>query len=124
MMLDSCTVTTCIQSWGRMDYVWALIDIKVDRALRDTMVILVRGLVEMDLHCILLRWNMSGIHCDCGTCLVIDHEDILCPERVIIELKRQVGTSHDRFQTRQRKAFRGSFASDQEAKVDRNHPKK
>nr|GEX69484.1 hypothetical protein [Tanacetum cinerariifolium] len=38
-MLDSCTVTTCIQSCGRMDYARVLVDIRADRALKDTMVI-------------------------------------------------------------------------------------
>nr|GFB24211.1 zinc knuckle CX2CX4HX4C [Tanacetum cinerariifolium] len=33
VMLDSCTVTTCVQSWGRMDYARALVDIGVDQAL-------------------------------------------------------------------------------------------
>nr|GFB16628.1 zinc knuckle CX2CX4HX4C [Tanacetum cinerariifolium] len=39
VMLDLCTVTTCMQSWGRIDYARALVDIRVDRALKDTMVI-------------------------------------------------------------------------------------
>ncbi|GJY74380.1 reverse transcriptase domain-containing protein [Tanacetum coccineum] len=37
VMLDSCIVTTCVQSWGRMDYARTLVDIRVDRALKDTM---------------------------------------------------------------------------------------
>ncbi|GJS27969.1 T-complex protein 1 subunit beta [Tanacetum coccineum] len=36
-VIDLCTVTTCVQSWGRMDYVRALVDIRADRALKDTM---------------------------------------------------------------------------------------
>nr|GEV35361.1 hypothetical protein [Tanacetum cinerariifolium] len=46
VMLDSCTVTTCIKSWGRMDYARALVDIRVDLALKDTMVILVPNPVD------------------------------------------------------------------------------
>nr|GEZ22512.1 hypothetical protein [Tanacetum cinerariifolium] len=38
-MLDSYTVTICMQSWVCMDYARALVDIWVDRALKDTMVI-------------------------------------------------------------------------------------
>ncbi|GKB20665.1 reverse transcriptase domain-containing protein [Tanacetum coccineum] len=37
MMLDSCTVTACTQSWGRMDYARALIDLRADRALKNTL---------------------------------------------------------------------------------------
>nr|GEV31642.1 hypothetical protein [Tanacetum cinerariifolium] len=41
VMSDSCNVTTCVQSWGRMDYARALVDIRVDRAFKDTMVFFV-----------------------------------------------------------------------------------
>nr|GEW94169.1 hypothetical protein [Tanacetum cinerariifolium] len=37
MMLDSCTATTCTQPWGRMDYARAFIDLRADRALKDTL---------------------------------------------------------------------------------------
>ncbi|GJX89108.1 ARID DNA-binding domain-containing protein [Tanacetum coccineum] len=36
-VIDLCTVTTCVQSWGRVDYARALVDIRADRALKDTM---------------------------------------------------------------------------------------
>ncbi|GJS37353.1 hypothetical protein Tco_0535735 [Tanacetum coccineum] len=38
VMLDSCIVTTCMRSWGCMDYAQAWVDIRVDRALKDTTV--------------------------------------------------------------------------------------
>nr|GEV35215.1 hypothetical protein [Tanacetum cinerariifolium] len=39
MKLDSCTTTACTQSWGRMDYARDMIDLRVDRALNDTVVL-------------------------------------------------------------------------------------
>ncbi|GJX95503.1 hypothetical protein Tco_0351301 [Tanacetum coccineum] len=37
IMLYSCTTTTCMQSWGRIGYAHVLVDIRADRALKDTM---------------------------------------------------------------------------------------
>ncbi|GKA12947.1 hypothetical protein Tco_0692493 [Tanacetum coccineum] len=39
VMLYLCTVTKCMQSWGRMDYARVLVDIRVDRDLKSIMVI-------------------------------------------------------------------------------------
>nr|GEV62499.1 hypothetical protein [Tanacetum cinerariifolium] len=41
VMLYSCTVTKCMQSWERMDYARALVNIRVDRDLKSIMVIYV-----------------------------------------------------------------------------------
>ncbi|GJW83628.1 hypothetical protein Tco_0156773 [Tanacetum coccineum] len=46
-MLDSYTSSMCLESWGRMDYSFALIDIGVDRELKDEMVIAISN-VEYD----------------------------------------------------------------------------
>ncbi|GJV09986.1 cytochrome b5 [Tanacetum coccineum] len=88
VMLDSCTETTCVQSWGRVDYTRALVDIRADRALKDTM-------VEYE-------WKPSRY----GTCLVFGHDDAQCPKRVIVDmrnLRKQGGTSNDGFQIVQMK---------------------
>nr|GEU84379.1 zinc knuckle CX2CX4HX4C [Tanacetum cinerariifolium] len=37
LLLDSCTTAICMQTSGRMDYLRALVDIRADRALKDTM---------------------------------------------------------------------------------------
>ncbi|GKC97824.1 hypothetical protein Tco_1168099 [Tanacetum coccineum] len=39
IMLDSYTSSMCLQSWGRMDYAHALIDIRADQELKEDMVI-------------------------------------------------------------------------------------
>ncbi|GJY25804.1 hypothetical protein Tco_0400530 [Tanacetum coccineum] len=46
-MLDSYTSSMCLESWGRMDYSLALIDIGADRELKDEMVIAISN-VEYD----------------------------------------------------------------------------
>ncbi|GKC83635.1 hypothetical protein Tco_1139352 [Tanacetum coccineum] len=38
-MFYSCIITTCTQYWGHMDYARVLVDIRADRALKDTIVI-------------------------------------------------------------------------------------
>nr|GEV28614.1 hypothetical protein [Tanacetum cinerariifolium] len=37
IMLDSCTSTTCMKAWGRIDYAQALVGIRAGGALKDTM---------------------------------------------------------------------------------------
>ncbi|GKE90940.1 hypothetical protein Tco_1572035 [Tanacetum coccineum] len=44
IMLDSYTSSICMQSWGRLNYARALIDIRVDRELKEIMVIVVQCL--------------------------------------------------------------------------------
>nr|GFC23382.1 hypothetical protein [Tanacetum cinerariifolium] len=46
VMLYSCTVTTCMESWGRIHYARDLVDIRVDRSLKDTMVISIPNTIE------------------------------------------------------------------------------
>nr|GEU71402.1 hypothetical protein [Tanacetum cinerariifolium] len=47
IMLDSYTVSTCLHSWSRMDYARALIDIRVDRELKEDMVIVIPKMVKV-----------------------------------------------------------------------------
>ncbi|GJT04017.1 zinc finger, CCHC-type containing protein [Tanacetum coccineum] len=46
MMLDSCSVTAYTQSWGHMDYALALIDLRGDRARKNSLVISVPSLLK------------------------------------------------------------------------------
>ncbi|GJY08825.1 probable indole-3-pyruvate monooxygenase YUCCA10 [Tanacetum coccineum] len=105
IMLDSCITTTCMQSWGRMDYARALVDIRADRVLKDTMMISVPTPVGngVMIHTIKVEyeWKPSRY----GTCLVFGHDDAQCPKHVIADLRnsrKQEGTSYDGFQTVQK----------------------
>nr|GEW70818.1 hypothetical protein [Tanacetum cinerariifolium] len=87
VMLDSCTVTTCVQSWGRIDYARALVDIRADRALKDTMVILVSNRVGngVTMHNIKVEYEWKPLRC--VTYLVHGHDDVQCPNGVIVDLR-------------------------------------
>ncbi|GJR64331.1 hypothetical protein Tco_0010396 [Tanacetum coccineum] len=76
IMLDSCTTTTCMQSWGRMGYARALIDIRADRALKDTMVILVPNLIRngVIMHTIKVEYEWKSPRCE--TCLTFGNDDM------------------------------------------------
>ncbi|GJZ88466.1 hypothetical protein Tco_0660248 [Tanacetum coccineum] len=89
-MLDSCTTTTCMQTWGRMDYARALVDIRVDRALKDTMVISVPNPVGncVTVHTIRVQWEWKPSRC--GTCLVFSHDDIKWHNRVMADLRKKI----------------------------------
>lgn len=77
IMLDSCTTTTiCMQSWGHMDYAQALVDIRVDRALKDTMIISVPNLIGngVTMHTIKVEYEWKSPRC--RTCLVFGLDDM------------------------------------------------
>ncbi|GJT05975.1 reverse transcriptase domain-containing protein [Tanacetum coccineum] len=185
-MLDSCTATTCMQSWGRMDYARALVDIRIDQALKDTMVISILNPIGngVTMHTIKVEYEWKPPRCGtclvfghddiqcpkrvmadlrkqggmvdralkdtmvisipnpigngvtmhtikveyewkpprCGTCLVFGHDDMQCPKRVMVDLRKQGGTSNDGFQTVQRKAFCGPLVSKQGTGEDNGKP--
>ncbi|GJZ77851.1 hypothetical protein Tco_0642523 [Tanacetum coccineum] len=65
IMLDSYTSSMCLQSWGRMDYARALIDIRVDRELKEDMVIAIPN-VEDDgefLHTVRMEYEWEPPRC-------------------------------------------------------------
>ncbi|GKC89226.1 hypothetical protein Tco_1149875 [Tanacetum coccineum] len=97
VMLDSCSVTTCMQSWGCMDYARCLVDIWADRALKESMVISVPNTHEngVTLHTIKVEYEWKPPRC--GICLVFGHYENTA-KCVITDLRKQVGTSHDGFQ--------------------------
>ncbi|GJX09212.1 hypothetical protein Tco_0199071 [Tanacetum coccineum] len=59
MMLDAYTSSTFLQSWGRLNFVRALIDLRVDQALKSSMVIAVSTLKgkEYILHTIRIEYE-------------------------------------------------------------------
>ncbi|GKD30966.1 probable indole-3-pyruvate monooxygenase YUCCA10 [Tanacetum coccineum] len=73
IMLDSYTSSMCLQSWGRTDYARALIDIKVDRELKEDMVIAI-SIVDDDeevLHTVRVEYQWEPPRC--GVCMVFGH---------------------------------------------------
>ncbi|PWA34658.1 zinc knuckle CX2CX4HX4C [Artemisia annua] len=76
---------------------YALIDIRADRDLKETMVIVIpsfEGNVDA-LHTVKVgyEWKPSR----CVSCMVFGHEDNTCPKRVIANLKKQSMKANDGF---------------------------
>ncbi|GKC36835.1 probable indole-3-pyruvate monooxygenase YUCCA10 [Tanacetum coccineum] len=97
IMLYSYTSSMCLQSWGRMDYARALIYVRVDRELKEDMVIAIPN-VEDDgevLHTVRVEYKWEPPRC--GVCMVFGHDDMLCPKRPVEKPKKQ-HTNHDGYQ--------------------------
>nr|GEY76160.1 hypothetical protein [Tanacetum cinerariifolium] len=83
IMLDLYISSICLQSWGRMDYARALIDIRADRELNEEMVIAIPN-VECDgevLHSVRVKYEWNPPRC--GMCMIFGHDVMLCPKRVV-----------------------------------------
>ncbi|GKB38355.1 hypothetical protein Tco_0883297 [Tanacetum coccineum] len=93
-MLDSYTNTMCIDSWGRLDYARALIDIKAHRPFRDNMAIVIPYVEGSGsyLHTIKVgyKWNPPR----CGSCAVFGHDVSQCPKHVVYEAGAKLGTGY------------------------------
>lgn len=82
LMLDSYTSSMCVNSWGRLDFARALIDVRADRVPKDTMVVsvpFVEG-VGYSLHTVRVEYEWKPPRCN--TCTVFGHAADQCPKRV------------------------------------------
>ncbi|GJT54012.1 probable indole-3-pyruvate monooxygenase YUCCA10, partial [Tanacetum coccineum] len=97
IMLDSYTSFMCLQSWGRMDYARALIDIRANQELKEDMVIAIPNVEDNRevLHTVRMEYEWEPPRCD--VCMVFGHEYMLCPKRPVEKPKKQ-HTNHDGFQ--------------------------
>ncbi|GJX71051.1 reverse transcriptase domain-containing protein [Tanacetum coccineum] len=83
IMLDLYTSSICLQSWGRMDYARALIDVMVDQELKEEMVIAIPN-VEDDgevFHSVRVDYEWKPPRC--GMCMIFGHDDKLCLKWVV-----------------------------------------
>ncbi|GJY28796.1 ATPase, F1/V1/A1 complex, alpha/beta subunit [Tanacetum coccineum] len=82
---------------GRMDYARALIDIRVDRELKEDMVIVIPNVKDDAevLHTVRVEYEWEPPRC--GVCMVFGHDDMLCPKQPVEKPKKQ-HTNHDGFQ--------------------------
>nr|GEU61595.1 putative polyprotein [Tanacetum cinerariifolium] len=72
---------------GRMHYARALVDIRVDLALKETMVILVPNPVDNGVTMYTIKVEYEWKPSRCGTSLVFGHDDTQCPKRVVVDLR-------------------------------------
>ncbi|GJV29040.1 reverse transcriptase domain-containing protein [Tanacetum coccineum] len=98
VMLDSYTSSMCLPSWGRMDYTRALIDIRVDRELKEDMVISILNVKDDGEVLYTVRVEYEWELPRCGMCMVFAHDDILCPKQHVEKPKKQ-HTNHNGFAT-------------------------
>nr|GEV73399.1 zinc finger, CCHC-type [Tanacetum cinerariifolium] len=97
IMLDSWIVTTCMQSSKHINYTRALVDISIDRTLKEAIVISVPNL------------DGNGVTLQGG---------------ILMEAPKKIRTSHDGFQIVPTKIFCGPLANKRGMGADRNLPKK
>ncbi|GJV75391.1 reverse transcriptase domain-containing protein [Tanacetum coccineum] len=103
LMLDSYTSTMCMQSWERLNYARALIDIRV--GLRKNMIIAIPNLEGEGevLYTVRIKYECKSPRC--GMCKVFGHDDMTCPHRVV-EVPKKQSKNTNVFQQQPKRAFR------------------
>ncbi|GJY03811.1 hypothetical protein Tco_0369751 [Tanacetum coccineum] len=73
LMLDSYTSDMCIQSWGRSSYARALIEIRADVELKDTIVVVMPKLTGEGFYTCIVRVEYESKPPRCACCKVFGH---------------------------------------------------
>ncbi|GJX84749.1 hypothetical protein Tco_0335523 [Tanacetum coccineum] len=73
LMLDSYTSDMCIQSWGRSSYTRALIEIRADVELKDTIMVAMPKLVREGFYTCTIRVDYEWKPPRCAGCKVFGH---------------------------------------------------
>lgn len=109
IMLDYYTSSMCMQSWGRLNYTRALLDIRADRELKYTMVIAISSLEGNGdvLHTVRMEYEWKPPRCE--VCMVFGHDDMTCLQRVFDEGKKQNMESNVGFQYAPKKKIWPSY---------------
>nr|GEU45556.1 retrovirus-related Pol polyprotein from transposon TNT 1-94 [Tanacetum cinerariifolium] len=89
IMLDSYTSSICMQSWGRLNYARALIDIRVDRELKEIMCL--EGNGDM-LHTVGVEYEQKPPRC--GVYMVFGHDESTCPKQVVPDVNNTCPQPH------------------------------
>ncbi|GJR42210.1 hypothetical protein Tco_1310313 [Tanacetum coccineum] len=95
-MLDSYTSTMCLDYWDRLDFARALIDIKSDRPLKDTMVIPIPFVKGSGSYVYTIKVEYEWKLLRCGTYSVFSHDDIYCPKNIWVNLGADTDTMQQR----------------------------
>ncbi|GKE34305.1 reverse transcriptase domain-containing protein [Tanacetum coccineum] len=92
---------------GRMDYAHALIDIRVDRELKDEMIIAIPNVEDDEevLHSVRVEYEWEPPRC--GVCMIFGHDKLSCPKWAVDKPKKQ-HTTYDSFQLPPRHVSRGT----------------
>ncbi|GJV89083.1 hypothetical protein Tco_1533021 [Tanacetum coccineum] len=95
-MLDSYTNTMCIDSWGRLDYARALIDVKAHRPFKDNMVIVIPYVEGSGFYLHTIKMVYEWKPPRCGSCAMFGHDVSKCPKHVVSEAGAKLGTDYQR----------------------------
>nr|GEY74885.1 hypothetical protein [Tanacetum cinerariifolium] len=83
MMLDSYTSTMCTNSWGSPSYVRAMVELRADVELKDTLVVLVPKFVGKAYTMSTIRVKYKGTPQRCSSCKVFDHVPDEYPKKIV-----------------------------------------
>ncbi|GJR55963.1 hypothetical protein Tco_1406484 [Tanacetum coccineum] len=90
LMLDSYTSDMCIQSWGRSSYARAMIELRADVELKDTIVVVMPKLVGEGFYmcttCVENEWKPPR----CLSCKVFGNHMDECPKKIISDVVKNL----------------------------------
>ncbi|GJR42217.1 retrotransposon protein, putative, ty1-copia subclass [Tanacetum coccineum] len=90
LMLDSYTSNMCIQSWGRSSYARALIEIRDDVKLKDTIVVAMPKLIGEGFYTCTVRVEYEWKPSRCACCMVFGHIQKECPKNPGLSLAKNL----------------------------------
>ncbi|GKF61705.1 high affinity nitrate transporter 2.6-like protein, partial [Tanacetum coccineum] len=82
LMLDFYTSDMCIQSWGRSSYAIALIEIRADVELKDTIIVAMPKLVGEGFYTCTIHVEYEWKPPRCACCKVFGHVQDECPKNI------------------------------------------
>ncbi|GKC14782.1 hypothetical protein Tco_1011564 [Tanacetum coccineum] len=83
LMLDSYTSNMCMQSWGISSYARAMIELRADVELKDTIVVAMPKLVGEGFYMCTIRVEYECKPPRCSSCKVFGHVLNECPKKII-----------------------------------------
>ncbi|GJY55456.1 trichome birefringence-like protein 3 [Tanacetum coccineum] len=100
-MLDAFTSTMCVEVWGRIGYVRALIEVSADKDLKQEVTMVVSNIVgnEVSHTFETIRVEYEWKPPLCLDCHVFGHANDTCPKRVPVKVTPTVEVDNDGFTT-------------------------
>ncbi|GJT78386.1 retrotransposon protein, putative, ty1-copia subclass [Tanacetum coccineum] len=80
IMLDSYTADMCLHSWGRSSYARAMIELRADVDLKDTIVVAMPKINEKGLYTCNVRVEYEWKPPRCACCKIFGHTQMECPK--------------------------------------------
>ncbi|GJT48380.1 retrotransposon protein, putative, ty1-copia subclass [Tanacetum coccineum] len=82
LMLDSYTADICMQSWGRLSYVRAMIELRADVELKDNIVVAMLKIIWEGHYTCSIRVEYEWKPSRCASCKVFGHIHEECPKKI------------------------------------------